>query len=381
MMILKTTDGEDGDYWRRCFMIAEGNDRPMVYEERDRRLFCNCCAYYNDCEHKQLVIQVVMNELKAIAKQKQIVNECGTEQAKAIQDKLNGQIDSQNNNGNGAKATSQPMTLDLNNPFEESEQYDIDQIEGRRNGELAWKLRNGDYCISYNGIMKLAEKHGIEFDEVSVNNDTVIAKAKNGSERISGKPTNDNANTAMELAKRNAARALLPLPEILALERKTKLNTEFSWEKAKAACLKLVPDFHLSIIINDLTQAGKLRTDNPSGYNRTEWLLIHEYCKKDAEVVRSADEIQRWSYNSVVTLEQCQAAIAKVREEKKKRKPVEQIFGRSNDTTKKLSKLYDEKPLEFEVDTTKPNWVKMIYSNGTVAKVYDQVIYESVLRA
>ena len=39
---------------------------------------------------------------------KRIANECGTEQAKAIQDKLNAQIDSQNNNGNGAGAVSKP---------------------------------------------------------------------------------------------------------------------------------------------------------------------------------------------------------------------------------------------------------------------------------
>ena len=46
--------------------------------------------------------------------------------------------------------------------------------------ELAWKLRSGEYCISYRGIMTLAEKHSIEFDEVSLNDNTVIAKAKNG---------------------------------------------------------------------------------------------------------------------------------------------------------------------------------------------------------
>jgi hypothetical protein len=65
-----------------------------------------------------------------------------------------------------------------------------------------------------------------------------------------------------------------------------------------------------------------------------------------------------------------------------RRKHINQLFGKSNGTTKKFSKLYDEKPLEFEVDTTKPNEVKkLIFSNGIVAKVYDQVLYESVLRA
>jgi hypothetical protein len=36
------------------------------------------------------------------------------------------------------------------------ESLDIDQIEGRKNGEQAWKLSNGEYCISHQGIMSLA---------------------------------------------------------------------------------------------------------------------------------------------------------------------------------------------------------------------------------
>jgi hypothetical protein len=158
MMILKTTDGDDSDYWRRCWLIKQGNDRPMVYEERDRSLFCNCGAHYNDCEHKQLVIQTVKKELK-------ILNECGSQEAMELQNRLNNDNGSRNDNGNGAQAPSQTMKLDLSNPFEESEQYDIDQIEGRRDGEVTWKLRNGEYVISYKGIMTLAEKHHITFDE------------------------------------------------------------------------------------------------------------------------------------------------------------------------------------------------------------------------
>jgi hypothetical protein len=307
--IIKTTDGDDGDYWKRCWLIAEGNSRPMVYEERDRSLFCNCGAHYEDCEHKQLVIRTVKKELT----EKRITNECGSNEAKAIQDRLN---DSQKNNGNGAEKAPSQMKLDITDPFQESEQYDIDQIEGRRNGELAWKLRSGEYVISYAGMMKLAEKHGIEFDELSVNDDTVIAKAKNGNERISGKLIYDNANTAIELAKRNAARQLLPLPEIKAVEHKAKIESEFNWQKAQAACLKLVPAYNLSVLIYDLTQAGKLRQDNPSHYNRTEWLMIHEYCQKDVQVERDPESLNRWSYNSVAFLEQCKEAIEKVRAEK-----------------------------------------------------------------
>jgi hypothetical protein len=332
--IIKTTDGDDGDYWRRCWLIAQGNSRPMVYEERDRRLFCNCGAHYEDCEHKLLVIRTVKKELAegvgyAVegvvsthrtehANEKRIVNECGTDQAKAIQDQLNGQDDSQENSGNGAKAPSQPTPLDITDPFQESEQYDIDQIEGRKNGELAWKLRNGEYCISYKGIMTLAEKHGIEY-EVSLHDDThtVIAKAMNGSERISGKPILGNVETALELAKRNAARQLLPLPEILAVEHKAKLEAEFDWQKAKAKCVELVGEANVSIIIHDLTQAGKLRQDNPSHYTRVEWLQIFKACQADAQIPRDPKSLNRWSYNSAEFLLKCHEVINQVRESKK----------------------------------------------------------------
>ena len=245
--IIKTTDGNESDFWRRSWLIAQGNRRTVVYEEHDGRLFCNCGAFYGDCEHKQLVIKTVTKELKSIAKEKlpestasrrPVVNECGSNEAKAIQDKMNGQLDSQGNNGNGAKAPSQPTKLDIRDPFQQSEQRDIDQIEGRSNGELVHKLSNGEYVISYQGIMTLSEKHHITF-EASIHDDThtVIAKGRCGtSERISGKPINGNETTALELAKRNAARQLLLLPEIKAVEQKAKLNAEFNWQKAYEKC-------------------------------------------------------------------------------------------------------------------------------------------------
>jgi hypothetical protein len=91
--------------------------------------------------------------------------------------------------GNGAQAPSQAMKLDLRDPFQESEQNDIDQIEGRSNGELAWKLSNGTWVISYKGIMSLAQKHGITFsDGFNSNTKQVIARARlNSNERVSGK--------------------------------------------------------------------------------------------------------------------------------------------------------------------------------------------------
>jgi hypothetical protein len=293
----------------------------MVYEEPDGRLFCTCGVPFGDCIHKQLVIKTVTKELKAISKEKPVVNECGSNEAKALQDKMNGQLDSQGNNGNGAeKAPSQPMQLDLSNPFEESESLDIDQIEGRSNGELVHKLSNGEYVISYQGIMRLSEKHHITFtDGDNSNTKQVIARARlNGSERVSGKLPIPSRATACELAKRNAARQLLPLPEIKAVEKKYQLECEFSWEKAYNKCVELVGGkAQVDIIINDLVNWDKLRKDNPSHYNRTEWLLIHEYCQKEASIERDPKSTNNWSYNSAVFIDRCKEAIEKVRAENK----------------------------------------------------------------
>ena len=322
--IIKTTDGNDGDYWRRCWLIALtgvsqtqmtiGNRRTLVYEEPDGRLFCTCGAYYNDCIHKRLVIKTVKSQLK-------FINECGTEQAKALQDKMNAQLNKSGNNGNGAEnVPSQPMKLDIRDPFQESESYDIDQIEGRKNGELAWKLTNGEYVISYQGIMKLAEKHDITFtDGDNSNTKQVIARARlNGNERLSGKLPIPSQETAIELAKRNAARQLLPLPEIKAVEKKAQLESDFDWQTAYTKCVEIVGTKAIvDCIINDLVNWGKLRKDNPSHYDRTEWLLIHDYCQKEASVEHDPSSTNNWSYNSAAFIERCKQAIDEVREEKK----------------------------------------------------------------
>jgi len=312
--VIKTTDGKDGDFWRRCWLIKQGNRRTVVYEEHNGRLFCNCGAYYQDCKHKQLVIKTVTKELK------RIVNECGSNEAKALQDKLNGQLNSQQDNGNGAKqAPSQPTKLDLRDPFQQSEQLDIDQIEGRSNGELVHKLSNGEYVISYKGIMTLSEKHGIEFfDGFNSQTTQVIARARlNGNERISGKLPIPNKEIAIELAKRNCARQLLPLAEIKAIEKKHQLECEFSWEVAYDKCVKLVGGkAQLDCIIFDLVNWGKLRQDNPSHYDRTEWLLIHEYCQKEGNIERDPGSTNNWSYNSAVFIDRCKEAIEQVRTEK-----------------------------------------------------------------
>ena len=256
----------------------------IIYRDKDGRLHCPCNPRNRDCEHKK-AIRDYTNNNGGGGNGTKPVNECGTENAKQLQDKMNNQLDSQKDNGNGAYCAPS-QTLDVSDPFQESEQNDIDQIEGRRNGETAWKLSNGDYCISYKGVMELANKHHITFDE-TIHDDThtVIAKARrNGSERVSGKPMNGNANTAMELAKRNAARQLLPLAEIKAVEKKYQLECEFSWEVAYQKCQELVGGkAQVDIIIHELVKDGKIRQDSPTHYNRTEWLIIHDACKKDAE--------------------------------------------------------------------------------------------------
>lgn len=112
----------------------------------------------------------------------------------------------------------------------------------------------------------------------------------NGSKRVSGKAINGSVLTAGELAKRNAARMLLPYGEIKALEKKAKLEAEFDWQKAKAKCVEIVPEFKLSIIINDLVKAGTLRQAHPSDYGRKEWLVIYNACKHDAETNDNDDD-------------------------------------------------------------------------------------------
>lgn len=61
-------------------------------------------------------------------------------------------------------------------------------------------------------------------------------------------------------------------------------------------------------------------------------------------------------------------------------KPAEDFWNRNN-STKKLDKEYDGKPITFEIDTDNPNQVTLTYPNGQTATVHDKVMYESVRRA
>ena len=204
----------------------------IIYRDGGGKLICPC-GRKSDCEHRQVVREYLRKKPKPRAKrrvwtpsayrkkQRSVLrkrSECGSEYAKQLQEGMNGQLP--------LVQSESPSQLNLSDPFQECEQLDIDQIEGRSNGELVHKLSNGKYVISYKGIMTLSEKHHITFDEV-VHSDTrtVIAKGRCGtSERVSGKLVNGNEVTAIGLAKRNVARQLLPLIEIKAIEKRAELR-------------------------------------------------------------------------------------------------------------------------------------------------------------
>lgn len=146
----------------------------------------------------------------------------------------------------------------------------------------------------------------------------VIAYAqRKNSIRLSGKPVrlyNARLETMIELAKRNAARQLLPLEEIKAMEKKVQLENEFSWETAYDRCAQVAGGkAQVDTLIDDLVNAGKLRQDNPSHYNRTEWLVIHTACQKEASIMRSPKSLNNWSRNSAVVIDRCKEAIEKIR--------------------------------------------------------------------
>ena len=257
---------------RNQWAVDEGDDYYIVRRPQHGKWTCTCGK--PNCKHCKAIRENLPKP--------KIESECGSTEAKALQDKLNG------NNGTG-DIKSPSHNLDVSNPFQECEMLDIDQIEGRSNGDLVHVLSNGEYVVSYYGIMNLANKHGVTFDRHTDEQEaketrTVIAYGRcGGNSRASGKPANGNFTTAVELAKRNAARQLLPLPEIKALEHKAKLEAEFDWQVAKRKCLGIVPDFTFDILIHDLVKAGTLRQAHPSDYSRKEWLLIFDACKRDAE--------------------------------------------------------------------------------------------------
>jgi hypothetical protein len=83
------------------------------------------------------------------------------------------------------------------------------------------------------------------------------------------------------------------------------------WEVAYQKCCDVVGGkAQVDCIINDLVSWGKLKQDNPSQYDRNEWLLIYHFCQKEASMMRDPKSLNNWSYNSAVFLERCREAIA-----------------------------------------------------------------------
>ncbi|MBC8462379.1 MAG: SWIM zinc finger family protein, partial [Deltaproteobacteria bacterium] len=120
---------------RRAWFIIDGKRRINLWQDLNGKLCCNCGAYYDgDCKHKKVIREYLNNDGGNGSK---ITNECGSEKAKAIQEKLNGQLNSRQDNGNGATGgfvtadnhQQAPSQLDITDPFQQSEQLDIDQIE------------------------------------------------------------------------------------------------------------------------------------------------------------------------------------------------------------------------------------------------------------
>ncbi|MBC8232900.1 hypothetical protein H8E77_25440 [bacterium] len=72
------------------------------------------------------------------------------------------------------------------------------------------------------------------------------------------------------------------MAEMEAIEKKAQLEAEFDWQTAYQKCIQAVgTQANVDITINELVKTGKLRQDNPSHYNRTEWLIIYHACKDD----------------------------------------------------------------------------------------------------
>jgi hypothetical protein len=110
---------------------------------------------------------------------------------------------------------------------------------------------------------------------------------------------------------------LKPLPLNAVVQPLSPQLPSFSWEVAYHKCCEVVGTKAIvDIIIADLVKWGKLRKAKPSEYDRAEWILIYDWCKKEANTPREEESLNQWSYNSAVFLERCREAIAEVREKR-----------------------------------------------------------------
>lgn len=136
--------------WKKSDVACwiDGNTIGNVWRGRTRWM-CSCGK--TDCKHIKKAVPAAFR-----------FTDSGTEEARELQDKLNrldqkqkeGKEEEEKEEDNSSSSSSPPsFVLDRSDPFQESEQLDIDQIEGRLNGEVVHKLSNSEYVMSYQGIM------------------------------------------------------------------------------------------------------------------------------------------------------------------------------------------------------------------------------------
>jgi hypothetical protein len=142
--------------------------------------------------------------------------------------------------------------------------------------------------------------------------DWLILKGTNGVGSM------DNYIQARFIAGTASTSILEPLPPIIpsfSVERAVALPR--LWEVAYQKCCEVVGKKAIvNIIQNDLVNWGKLRKASLGEYNRAEWIIIVDLCKKEAQVERDPKSLNRWSYNSAVFIARGDEAIAEMREKK-----------------------------------------------------------------
>jgi hypothetical protein len=109
---------------------------------------------------------------------------------------------------------------------------------------------------------------------------------------------------------------LEPLPALAKHADRPELPS-FSFKVAYKKCCEVVGKKAIvDIIINDLVNWGKLRKASLGEYNRADWILIYDWCKKEASMPKDPKSLNRWSYNSAVFIARGDEAIAEMREKR-----------------------------------------------------------------
>jgi len=250
----------------------------IIYRDGKGNLHCPCNR--KDCEHRKAIREY---DGGGDGRGRVVENECGSETAKELQRKLNGQSDSQGNNGNGAHQAPSQDNIDKSSiPFLEADAMDTQQFFNGNNGN-AHRLSNGEYVISIKGIEKLSEKYGITTKPLKdyPKDGYVTVEAFRPDTKNSCKSTQmyvDGFEIAEAKAKRNSCRMLIPIADIRAVEKKYQLECEFSWEAAYEKCAQIAGGKpQCDIFITELIEKGKLPKKSPSEMNRKDYLILwHE---------------------------------------------------------------------------------------------------------